>query len=58
MFERNDHVALMMPIIACETAEEVEKLIARRPREIRYHMGRAYHHIPEPVCASRSRRET
>jgi hypothetical protein len=53
MFERNDQVGLMLPIIACSEAEEVEKLIAGRPQEVRDHVGRAYHHIPEAVCAIR-----
>ena len=53
MFERNDHVRLMLPIIACAEAEEVEKLIAGRPQAVRDHIGRAYHHIPEAVCAIR-----
>ena len=53
MFERGDHTALMLPIIACSAAEEVEKLIADRPKDIRDHIGRAYHHIPEAVCAIR-----
>ncbi|WP_137128540.1 YecA family protein [Roseomonas sp. HF4] len=53
MFERNDHVGLMLPIIACSEAEEVEKLIADRPTEVRDHIARAYHHIPEAVCAIR-----
>ncbi|MFC7689643.1 hypothetical protein ACFQY5_08435 [Paeniroseomonas aquatica] len=53
MFEHDDHVGLMLPIIACSEAEEVEKLIAGRPQEVRYHVGRAYHHIPEAVCGIR-----
>lgn len=53
MFERNDHVGLMLPIIACSEAEEVEKLIAAPPKGVRDHIGRAYHHIPEAVCAIR-----
>jgi yecA family protein len=53
MFERNDHVGLMLPIITCEAAEEVEKLIVGRPQEVHDHIGRAYHHIPEAVCAIR-----
>jgi yecA family protein len=53
MFERGDQTALMLPIIACAEAEEVEKLLAGQPREMRDHMGRAYHHIPEAVCAIR-----
>ena len=53
MFEHNDHVGLMLPIIACSEAEEVEKLIAHRPKDVRDHIGRAYHHIPEAVCAIR-----
>jgi hypothetical protein len=53
MFERNDHVSLMLPIIACSEADEVEKLIAGRPQNVRNHVGRAYHHIPEAVCGIR-----
>ncbi|MGK7871140.1 UPF0149 family protein [Falsiroseomonas sp. E2-1-a20] len=53
MFERNDHVGLMLPIIACSEAEEVEKLIAGRPQEVRDHEGRAYHHVLEAVCGIR-----
>lgn len=53
MFERGDQTALMLPIIACAEAEEVEKLLAAQPREMREHIGRAYHHIPEAVCAIR-----
>jgi len=53
MFERGDQTVLMLPIIACSEAEEVEKLIADRPKDIRDHIGRAYHHIPEAVCAIR-----
>lgn len=53
MFEREDHVGLMLPILTCAEAEEVEKLIAGRPQEVRDHIGRAYHHIPEAVCAIR-----
>jgi uncharacterized protein len=53
MFERRDHVGLMLPIIACSEAEEVEKLIAGQPQEVRDHVGRAYHHIPEAVCGIR-----
>ena len=53
MFERNDHAGLMLPIIACSEAEEVEKLMAGRPQDVRDHVGRAYHHIPEAVCGIR-----
>lgn len=53
IFERNDHVGLMLPIIACAEPEEVEKLVAGRPQEVRDHVGRAYHHIPEAVCGIR-----
>ena len=34
MFERGDHVALMLPIIACEAAEEVEKLLKDQPEAL------------------------
>jgi hypothetical protein len=53
MFERNDHVGLMLPIIACSEVEEVDKLMAGQPQEVRDHVGRAYHHIPEAVCGIR-----
>ncbi len=53
MFERGDQTALMLPILACAEVEEVEKLLAGQPVEIREHIGRAYHHIPEAVCAIR-----
>ena len=54
MFERNEYVGLMLPIIACSEAEEVQKLIAGQPQEVRDHVGRAYHHIPEAVCTIRA----
>ena len=54
MFERGDHVALMLPILTCEMPEEVDKLMAGRPPELREHVGNAYHHIPEAVCAIRA----
>lgn len=44
----------LLPIIACSEAEEVEKLIAGRPQEVCEHVGRAYHHIPEAICAIRN----
>lgn len=53
MFERGDQTALMLPISTCAEAEEVEKLLERQPREMHDHIGRAYHHIPEAVCAIR-----
>ena len=53
MFERGDQTALMLPILACAEVEEVEKLLAGQPAEMREHIGRAYHHIPEAVCAIR-----
>ncbi|GGJ02283.1 hypothetical protein [Neoroseomonas lacus] len=56
MFERNDHVGLMLSIIPCEAAEEVEKLIAGRPPAVRNLIGRAYHHTPRAVCAIRAYR--
>lgn len=54
MFERGDHVALMMPIIACEAADEVDKLMEGQPPDVREHVDHAYHHIPEAVCAIRA----
>ena len=54
MRERNNHVSLMLPIIACSEAEEVEKLIAGQPQDVRDHVGRAYHHILEAVCCIRN----
>jgi yecA family protein len=53
MLERGDHAMLMLPIITCAEVEEVEKLLDGQPQEMRDHMGRAYHHIPEAVCAIR-----
>ena len=50
MFERGDHVALMLPIIACDTAQEVQGLLQGRP-EMLEHVAQAYHHIPEAVRA-------
>ena len=51
MFERGDHVTLMLPITTCEVPDEVDRLMAGSPREVREHVGRAYHHIPEAVSA-------
>ncbi|GAV36820.1 hypothetical protein ROTAS13_04509 [Roseomonas sp. TAS13] len=42
----------MLPIIALEAEEEVERLTAGRP-EARAHMAWAYHHVPEAVCSIR-----
>jgi len=53
MFQRGDQTALMLPILTCAEIEEVEKLLAGQPAEMREHIGRAYHHIPEAVCAIR-----
>ncbi len=53
MFERGDHVALMLPIIACEATGEVEDLLKDRPEALA-HVAQAYHHIPEAVCAIRA----
>jgi uncharacterized protein len=53
MFERGDHVALMLPIIACGATEEVERLLQGRP-EVLAHVAQAYHHIPEAVRAIRA----
>lgn len=53
MIERSDTSMLMLPIITCAEAEEVEKLLQGQPQEMRDHMGQAYHHIPEAVCAIR-----
>jgi hypothetical protein len=53
MLELGDHAMLMLPIIACAEAEEVKKLLEGKPRDMRDHMGRAHHHIPEAVCAIR-----
>ena len=52
LFETGHHVSLMLPIIALEAEEEVERLTAEQPGA-RAHMARAYHHLPEAVCAIR-----
>jgi uncharacterized protein len=53
MFERGDHVALMLPIITCEATEEVEHLLKDRAEALA-HVAQAYHHIPEAVRAIRA----
>ena len=53
MFERGDHVALMLPIIACDATEEVEQLLRDQPDKLA-HAAQAYHHIPEAVRAIRA----
>jgi uncharacterized protein len=53
MFERGDHVALMLPIIACDATEEVERLLRGQPDKLA-HAAQAYHHIPEAVRAIRA----
>jgi uncharacterized protein len=52
IFETGNHVTFMLPIIALEAEEEVERLTAVRP-EARAHMARAHHHVPEAVCTIR-----
>jgi uncharacterized protein len=55
MVERGDHVVLMLPIIACDATEEVERLLQGRP-EMLAHVAQACHHIPEAVRAIRAYR--
>ena len=52
IFETGHHVTFMLPIIALEAEEEVERLTAGRP-DARAHMARAHHHLPEAVCVIR-----
>jgi uncharacterized protein len=52
IFETGHHVTFMLPIIALEAEEEVERLTAGLP-DARAHMARAYHHVPEAVCSIR-----
>jgi len=54
LLECSDHFMLMLPIITCAEAEEVDKLLEGQPQAMRDHIGRAYHHIPEAVCAMRA----
>ena len=51
MFERSHHVDLVLPIISCEPAEEVEKITTGRPGPQAI-LGEVYHHIPEPFAPS------
>ncbi|WP_426960019.1 YecA family protein [Muricoccus radiodurans] len=51
-FETGHHVSLMVPIIALEAEEEAERLTVGNP-QARAHLARAYHHVPEAVCAIR-----
>jgi len=53
MFERGDHVALMLPITACEATEEVDRLLQGKPEALQ-HVAQAYQHIPEAVHAIRA----
>ena len=48
MLERDDHVGLMLPIITCDAAEQVEQLLRGQPDKLA-HVAQAYHHIPEAV---------
>jgi yecA family protein len=53
MLERDDLVGLMLPIIACDATEEVERLLRGRPDKLA-HAAQAYHHISEAVRAIRA----
>jgi hypothetical protein len=53
MVERGGHVALMLPIIACDATREVERLLQGRPEPLA-HVAQACHHIPEAVRAIRA----
>lgn len=52
MFERNDHVGLMLPIIACSEAEEVDKLMAGRRRKSVTTWAAPTTTSPKPFAAS------
>jgi yecA family protein len=53
MFERGDHVALMLPIIASDATEEGEQHLKGKPDALA-HVAQAYHHIREAVRAIRT----
>jgi hypothetical protein len=42
-----------MPIITCEVPDQVDALLAGKPRAIRELIAQAYHHIPDAVRAIR-----
>ena len=53
MFERGHSQKLLMPIITCEMPDQVDALLAGKPRAIRELIAQAYHHIPDAVRAIR-----
>ncbi|MCA3278976.1 MAG: UPF0149 family protein, partial [Roseomonas sp.] len=53
MFERSHSQKLLMPIITCEVPDQVDALLAEKPRAIRKLIAQAYQHIPDAVRAIR-----
>jgi yecA family protein len=53
MFERGHSQKLLLPIITCEVPDQVDALLAGKPRAIRELIAQAYHHIPDAVRAIR-----
>jgi uncharacterized protein len=53
MLECDNEVGLMLPIITCDAAEQVEQLLRGQPDKLA-HIAQAYHHIPEAVRAIRA----
>jgi yecA family protein len=56
MFERGHSEKMLLPIITCEALDQMDTLLAGKPRAIRELIDQAYHNIPDAVRATREYR--
>lgn len=54
MFERSHSEKLLLPIITREPPDEVDTLLAGKPRALRELIAQACHHIPDALRAIRA----